>query len=66
MSKFVCTSSLTFTVPVGTIVIGKRIGKRRFVLVQDSELTNVNNVPRFTRGEQLPFKGNLWEWVEQS
>lgn len=62
MSKFVCTKSLTTSVPVGTILIGVQEGSH-IRLTEDSDLKGDNGDPRFSKGSLRRMKGNLWTWT---
>lgn len=65
MPKYVCTVSHTpESVPLGTVLIGTPAYNGRFVLVQDSDLLNLFNKPRWERGYDLPLEGNIWHWEE--
>lgn len=63
MPKYKCVSSLTSCVPLDATIIAKPIGADRILLIQDSDFkTDSESIPMFTRGEELPLKGCLWEW----
>lgn len=63
MPKYKCISTLTSSVPLDAIIIAKPIGADRILLIQDSDFNTDNeSIPVFTRGQELPLKGCLWEW----
>lgn len=61
--KFICISSCSESVPIGTILEGYAIDNgRRFTTTKDSDLKSVDDEPRFGKGYNMPMEGNLWEW----
>ena len=65
MPKYKCISSLTASVPLDAIIIATPIGADRVLVIQDSDFeTDSESIPIFTRGQELPLKGCLWEWEQ--
>lgn len=63
MPKYVCIKSKTESVPKGAVIIATPIGTDRILVIQDSDFkTDSKSIPVFTRGQELPLRGCLWEW----
>lgn len=65
MPKYKCVSTKTESVPLDAIIIATPVGADRILIIQDSDFkTETAGIPMFTRGQELPLKGRLWEWEE--
>lgn len=68
MSIFKCVYSKDDPIEVGMIIEGYAYESERGMRVKLTKTTdnicNVNGVPQFDKGTDLPLNGNLWKWEE--